>query len=91
MKLSEISKVAQQVEQNPKLVLNLPKEITKDIETTYLLEDHAVFVLDNALQSPEYDDGQKTEFKNLISQVQSLMKKIEKDVPVYGPREFYML
>jgi len=91
IKLSEISKLAKQIEENPSAVLNLPEKILRDPEITYLLGEHAFTVLEIAMKSQEYDDGQKNEFFIQLKHVKNLMDSVEKDVPVYGEKEFYLL
>lgn len=81
LKLSEISKFADAIEKNPIVVMNLPDKILEDSETTFLLCEHAIQVLDYAIQSENYDDISKVQFERDKKLIETLKLKVQSKVP----------
>lgn len=81
IKLSELSALAQQIEQNPILVLNIPNKIMQDEESAYLLCSHAIEVLNFALSCSKYDDVQKAQFAKDKEMIEVLKLKLQSRQP----------
>lgn len=81
IKLSELSVLASQIEQNPILALKLPNKIMQDNESAYLLCSHAIEVLNFALSSPEYSETQKVQFAKDKEMVEVLKLKLQSIMP----------
>ena len=77
LKLGTLSFIAQKIEENPILVLSLPKEILVDTQSALNLANHSIEVIDYALASKEFSKDQKQQLlsdKNAISMLVMKLK-----------------
>ncbi|MBR2391556.1 MAG: WG repeat-containing protein [Clostridia bacterium] len=79
LKLSQISQIAEKIEQNPIVVLNLPKEIVEDKETSLNLANFAYDVLSYLIEYGNFDDLQKQQFESDRNSVKMLIMKIKSE------------
>lgn len=79
-RLSELSKLAEIIESEPTKVIDMAESLGEDFESLYLLCEHALFVLENALASELYDDVAKAQFAVQKKQIESLFAKTEKQI-----------
>lgn len=77
LKLSQISQIAEKIEQNPIVVLNLPKEVSEDKETSLNLANFAHDVLSYLIEYGGFDDLQKQQFEADRNSVKMLIMKIK--------------
>lgn len=91
LKLSKISEMAKKIELTPIKVLTLPEEFSNDKETLLNLCNHALEIIDFALDSDAYDDISKSQFlgdKKLIEvlkmKTQSAILQNQKTAKIYN-------
>lgn len=80
-KLSVISKVAFEIEREPIKVLSVCEKYEDDPEILKFLCEHAIEVLDYAIQSDEYDAGQKAQFADDKKMIEVLKIKTMSQIP----------
>ena len=81
IKISEMSRLASEIELNPISVCNLPSRFLEDTETVFYLCSHAIDVLDYALASPNYDDISKVQFARDRKMIETLKTKARSTMP----------
>ena len=80
-KLSDLSRLAAEIEAEPIKIIQMIDAFAGDLETLVLLCDHAIEVLDYALVSGEYDFAAKVQFESDKKMIETLKLKTKSLIP----------